>query len=207
MGIISNPLQRVLLSCGIIAALLYLGTDLLAGKLVKGYHIFVHSMSDLSAAGSSVRPLVLTLNLVAGVCLIAFSVGIWNAAGPAILPKIISVLITLNVLASLVSAIFFPNTLGERPVFATPGVLLMFISVLSFVLAMVFGAFAFPNWMRILSIIIPAIYILLAALRFITASLSPVKTEGLIGTQERTMVWGFLLWIVSLSIYLRNQLH
>jgi len=78
----------------------------------------------------------------------------------------------------------------------------MFLSVVCFVLAMVFGAVAFHGWMRILSIAIPAAYVLLAILRFATAAPAGAGTEVLIGTQERTMGYSFLLWAMALAIYL-----
>ena len=199
---IPNMLERILLSCGIIASLLYLGTDLLAGKLLKGYSFSVQSMSDLSAAGSPTRPLVVALTLVASAFMIAFGLGVWRAAEPAILPRIVAGLILGNAVAGLAASLFFPNRFGVRPEFATPGVLLMFISVLCFVLAMVFGAVAFHGWMRILSVAIPAAYILLAILRFATAASSVAGNAVLIGAQERTMAYGFLVWVASLAIYL-----
>jgi len=195
-------LQRIFLSCGILAALLSLGTDLLAGKLLQGYSFFTHSMSDLSAAGSPTRPLVVALTLLASAFMIAFGVGVWQAAGSAILPRIVAGLILGNALAGLAATLFFPNHFGVRPEFGTPGVLLMFTGVLCFVLAMVFGAAAFQGWLRILSAAIPAAYILLAILRFATAASSAGESVILIGAQERTMAYSFLAWILALAIYL-----
>jgi len=197
-----NLLQKVLLSCGVLAPLLYLGTDLLAGKLLKGYSFSSQSMSELGAAGSPTRPLVVGLTLVASVFMFAFGVGVWRVAGPAIMPRVVAGLIIGNAVAGLIANLFFPNQYGVRPEFGTPGVLLMFLSVLCFVLAMVFGAVAFHGWMRILSIAIPAAYVLLAILRFATAAPAGAGTEELIGTQERTMGYSFLLWEMALSIYL-----
>ena len=199
---IPNMVQKILLVCGILAPLLYLGTDLLAGKLLNGYSFSVQSMSELSAAGSSTRPLVVALTLVASAFMIAFGVGVWQAAGPAILPRIVAGLILGNAVAGLAATLFFPNRFGERPEFGTPGVLLMFLSVLCFVLAMVFGAAAFHGWMRILSIAIPATYVLLAILRFATAESSVAGATVLIGAQERTMAYSFLFWTMALAIYL-----
>ena len=195
-------LQRILLSCGIIAPLLTLGTDLLAGKLLKGYSFSAQSMSELGATGSPLRPLVVTLTLLASAFLIAFGVGVWRETAPAILPRIVAGLILGNAITGLVATIFFPNRFGVRPEFGTPGVLLMFLSVLCFVLAMIFGAAAFHGWMRILSIIIPAAFVLLAVLRFVTAASSAAGAAVLIGTQERTMAYSFLLWTMALAIYL-----
>ncbi len=79
----------------------------------------------------------------------------------------------------------------------------MFLSVLSFVLAFVLGAVAFGGWMRILSILLPAAYILLAVFRFATASSASGGSAGvLIGLQERTMAYSFLLWVMALAVYL-----
>lgn len=197
-----NMLQKFLFSCGILAPLLYLGTDLLAGKLLKGYSFSVQSMGELGATGSPTRTLVVILTLVASVFMIAFGVGIWRAVGPAILPRIVAGLVFGNVVTGLTSTLFFPNRFGVRPEFGTPGVLLMFFSVLCFVLAMIFGAAAFHGWMRILSIAIPAAYILLALLRFATTSSSVAGASILIGAQERTMAYSFLLWAMALAIYL-----
>lgn len=197
-----DMLQRLLLSCGILAPLLSLGTDVLAGKLNKGYSFAAQSMGELGVAGSPTRPLVVPLTLAASAFMIAFGLGVWRAAGPGMLPRILAALILGHALAGLAATLFFPNRFGVRPAFATPGVLLMFISVLCFVLAMVVGAAAFHGWMRILSAAIPAAYILLAVLRFATAAPSVAGAAVLIGAQERTMAYSFLLWTMALAIYL-----
>lgn len=199
---LSNLPQKILLSCGILAPLLYLGTDLLAGKLLKGYSFSAQSIGDLGAAGSPMRSLFVVLTLVSSAFMIAFGVGVWQTVSPAILPRIVAGLILGNVVTGLAATLFFPNPFGVRPDFGTPGVLLMFLSVLCFVLAMVIGAMAFHSWMRILSIAIPATYVLLAILRFATAASSFAGTTMLIGTQERTMSYSFLIWVTALAIYL-----
>lgn len=194
--------DKFLLSCGILASLLYLGTDLWAGKLLKGYSFSAQSMSELGAAGSPTRQLVVVLTFAAGAFLIVFGIGVWQTSASTILPRIVAGLIIGNAVAGLIATLFFPNRFGVRPEFGTPGVLLMFLSVLCFVLAMVFGAVAFHGWMRVLSIAIPVAYILLAILRFATAASSNLGTTVLIGTQERTMAYSFLVWVTALAVYL-----
>ena len=68
---------QAMLFCGILSPLLYLATDRLAGRLLNGYSFASQSMSELSAAGSPTRSLVLSLNLVAALLMIAFGVGGW----------------------------------------------------------------------------------------------------------------------------------
>jgi len=200
----TGSLQRILLTCGILAPLMYLGTDRLAGSLFKGYSFSARSMSDLGASGSPVRTLVIPLTLLAAVLMIAFGVGVWRAAGQELLPRIVSALVIINASAGWISTLLFPNRLGERPDFVSPGVLLMFLSVLCFFLAMLIGALAYSGWFRLLSIAIPAAYILLAVLRFATAS-SAGGDSVLIGSQERTMAYSFLLWVAALAINLFLQ--
>ncbi len=199
---LQGTLQKILLSCGILAPLLYLGTDLLTGKLLEGYSFFAQSMGELGAAGSPMRPLFLVLTLIASAFMIAFGIGVWQAAGLAVLPRTVAGLILGNVITTLIATLFFPNRFGVEPKFGTPGVLLMFLGVLCFVLAMIVGAVAFHGWMRLLSIIIPVSYVLLTILRLATAASSTSELVVSTGAQERTMAYSFLLWTMALAIYL-----
>lgn len=198
---------KILLSCGILAALFNIGKDVLAGMLLKGYSLTAQSMSELSATGSPTRPLSLSFTVLASIFMMAFSVGVWKAVGATTLLHIVAGFILGNAFFGLIATLFFPNRFGVQPEFGTPGVLLMFLSVLCFVLAMVFGAIALGGWMRILSITIPAAYILLAILRLITASSATSGADALIGIQERTMGYSFLVWVLCLAIHLLSQLN
>jgi len=201
-GDLSSFAQKLLVSCGIISSLLYLGTDWLAGRLLKGYSFTAQSISELSAAGSPTRSLVVSLTFVAGLLLIAFGIGVWKVTGQTLLPRIVSGLLIGNVLVGLIAIIFFPTRFGERPIFGSIGVVLMFFSVLFFILGMVVGAMAFSGWFRVLSIAIPSTYILLAILRFATVTTSSTgEVVSLIGAQERTMSYSFLFWVMALAIY------
>ena len=191
---------KFLLVSGILAPLVYLATDRIAGALLKGYSFSAGSMSELGAAGSPVRPLVVALSLISSALMIAFGIGAWQAAGSAILARLVAVFILGNTVFGLIATLFFPNHYGVRPEFATPEVLVMALSVLCSVLAIIFGALAFPGWFRVLSIAIPAAFVLLAILRFATASTSGATV--LIGVQERTMSYTFQAWTIALAIEL-----
>lgn len=196
-------LQRVLLSLGLLAPLVYLATDRVAGRLLKGYNFAAQSMSELTAAGSPTRTLVVSLNVVGTGLMIAFGVGVWQAAGLAVLPRIVAGLVIANAAGTLFATLFFPNTYGVRPVFASPGVLIMASSVLFSVLACLFGAFAYGGWFRTFSIAIPAAFVLLAVVRYATATTPTVVAAGpMIGSQERTMAYVFFAWIMALAVYL-----
>ena len=193
--------RQALLLCGILAPLLQMATDRLAGMRVAGYDFSAQSMSELSAAGSPVRSLVVTLGCLANLLMVAFGVGVWRAEGLTVLSRVVAVLVIGNAVFGVVATVFFPTRFGERPAFGSVGVILMFLSVLCFVLAMIVGAVAFGGWLRILSIGIPVGYIELALARFLTASAS-VQAASMVGVQERTMGFSYLIWIIALAVHL-----
>lgn len=196
-------LHKVLLTTGLLAPLLYFGADRLVGSLITGYSFSAQSMSDMSAIGSPQRNLAALLTVLACVFMTAFGVSLWLISEQALLIRVVSLLIVGNAILGLIATLFFPTHYGVRPNFVSAGVLIMFSSVLCFILAMVLGAVALKGWFRIFSIAIPAAYILFAIMRFITANNSSTgEAVSLIGAQERTMSYSYLLWVFVLSIYL-----
>ena len=194
---------QVLFLCGILAPLLHMGMDQLAGRLLQGYSFSAQSMSELSASGAPTRRLVVALSLPATVLMVAFGVGVWRAGGQALMPRIVAGLVIGNAVLGLIATAFFPTRFGERPAFGSTGVIIMFVSVMCFVLAMVFGAVAYGGWLRIVSAGIPVAYMLLTVLRLGTAaSGSPEGAGELMGIQERTMAYAYLLWVMALAVYL-----
>lgn len=196
-------LQVVLMTSGLLAPLFYLGTDRLVGSLITGYSFSAQSMSDVSAIGSPQRRLAVLLTVVACFIMNAFGVSLWLVSDQALLLRIVSTCIIGNAIFGLIATLFFPTHYGVRPNFVSAGVLIMFSSVLCFILAMVVGAVAIEGWFRIFSIAILAAFIFLASLRFATAKSSSTRERSsLIGAQERTMSYSYLLWVFVLSIYL-----
>lgn len=196
-------LQKLLLTSGLLAPLLYFGTDRLVGSLITGYSFSAQSMSDVSAIGSPQRSLAALLTILACIFMTIFGVSLWLVSPQVVLLRAVGILIIGNAIFGLIATLFFPTQYGVRPNFVSAGVLIMFSSVLCFLLAMVLGAVALKGWFRIFSIAIPASYILFAILRFATAkNSSPGEVVSLIGAQERTMSYSYLLWVFVLSIYL-----
>src|SRR5512147_1159059 len=128
-------LQKVLLTGGLLAPLLYFGTDRLIGSLITGYSFSAQSMSDVSAIGSPQRSLAVLLTIVWCVFMTAFGVGIWLVSEHVVLLRVVSMLIIGNAVFGLFASIFFPTHYGVRPNFLSAGVLIMFSSVLCFILA------------------------------------------------------------------------
>ena len=68
--------NKVLLMAGIAAAVVYVVGDLLSALLYDGYSYLDQAISELSAFGSPVRPLMVTVILIHDVLVVAFRVGV-----------------------------------------------------------------------------------------------------------------------------------
>src|ERR671915_2300933 len=105
----ASKLQKILLLCGILASLLYVATDILAGMLWEGYSFSSQAISELSAIGAPTRPLVVTLGLIYDVLLIAFGLCVWIiAAGQRHAPRLIGGLLVSIRVIGLIWVPLFP---------------------------------------------------------------------------------------------------
>ena len=197
-------MKKVLLVCGVLSSLLYVGTDILAGMLWKGYSFTDQAISELSAIGAPTRPLVAPLLIIYIVLLLAFGFGVWRSAG-----RIRALRVTggLWILIALIGIAWtpFPMHLGEPVSSLANTIHSIFagIQVVSTLLAIGFGAIAYRNWFRFYSI--GTILTLLAAgvvgfwLAATQGEIAPVRWFGVI---ERINVYGYLLWVAVLAVVL-----
>ena len=68
---------------GIAAVGVYVIGDLLSALLYNGYSYLDQAISELSAFGSPVRPLMVPVILIHGLLVLAFGVGVLRASSPA----------------------------------------------------------------------------------------------------------------------------
>ncbi len=202
-GELPNTIQKVLLACGILASLLYVGTDIFAGLSKKGYRFDSQSGSVLSAFGTTTRPFVLPLMLIAYVLLIAFTAGAWSFADRNLAMRVMASLLAGYAVFSMVVVAFFPAHLDEavNNRANSMNVIISAVSVLLFLLAMGFGAFANRDWFRYYSIGTLLVFLVLAIFR-LSGVIHVPSGQSLVGVQERTMMYGELLWLMLQSIVL-----
>jgi hypothetical protein len=207
MRLIANPsdtVQRVLLLCGVLSPLLRVATDVIAGRLWRGYNFTSRSISDLSAIGAPTRSLVIPLEIMSLVLSILFAIGIWLFARDNTLLRITAAMLIASGVFSLIGT-FFPVQLAEGMTTSAnkTNTIIIGISVLFLVLAMAFGAAAFKGWFRIFSIGLFVVFLV----EDVWATWGKPFTLGgergpLVGVQERTMLWGYLLWTAVLAVKL-----
>ena len=76
-----KSVRKVLLICGILSSLLYVGTDILGGILYAGYSFTSQAISELFAIGAPTSGLVVPLFTVYSLFLLAFAFGVWVSSG------------------------------------------------------------------------------------------------------------------------------
>jgi hypothetical membrane protein len=74
--------RKVLLVCGILSSLLYVGIDILAAMQWEGYSYTSQAFSELTAIEAPTRPLMVFGNAIPySLLVMAFAVGVWASAG------------------------------------------------------------------------------------------------------------------------------
>jgi hypothetical protein len=206
----ASALRMVLLICGIVSSLLYVGTDIIAGTLYAGYSFSSQAVSELFAIGAPTSGLVVPLFTLYSGLLVAFALGVWKsaaiAAGRNRALRIMALMIIGSAVNSLVLWNFFPMHMrGFEPTFTDTmhGIL----AINPFLLVpLVLGVIAFQNWFRFYSIGTILMVIVLATLGFMYApqvfTNQPTPWLGLI---ERIGIYGHLLWTAVLAIVLLRE--
>ncbi len=210
----ARMLRNLLLICGILASLLYVGTDILAGMLWEGYSFTHQAISELSAIGAPTRPLVVPLDLAYDVLVIAFGLGVWGYSRKRALRFVGGLLVGMGAVG-LVQVSFFPMHLRGAEVTFTDIMhgILAGVHVLLFLLAMGFGATAYGKRFRLYSIGTLLTLIVLGAVSGFMAG-AQITVQGFttppqwFGAIERITIYGSTLWVVVLAIVLlRARAH
>ena len=198
-------IQKVLLACGILFALLYAGTDIAAGLLSKGYRFDSQSASLLSAFGAATRPYVLPLNITADILLIAFALGVWFSADRNWILRLMASLLAANALFSLLAVAFFPLHPGEpaNSPANTMNLIPMAAGMVTFLLAIGFGAAGNHGWFRTFSIGVLVAFLVLTILGlYVFPRMAAGQPVSRVGIQERTMFYTELIWLALQAVVL-----
>jgi hypothetical protein len=198
-------LQKALLICGILYALLTFGTDIVAGLLTKGYRFDTQTANTFGGVGTATRPVVLPITIVEGLLLIAFAIGVWFAVGQNWALRLMACLLVVNAILTMLAVAFFPfqpAEPGEAPV-NRANLILLATSVALFLLAVILGAVGNHNWFRWFSVGILLLFVLGALLSiFMYKFVSAPGSGTSVGIQERTMIYAEMLWLALQALVL-----
>lgn len=198
--------RKVLLTCGILSSLLYIAINILGAMQWEGYSSTSQTFSELIAIDAPSRPIAVLLSILYSMLIYAFGLGVWQSAGQKRALRITACLIVGKEILGLVATLFAPihmrgveGTLSD----VMHGVLTFVGVLLCMFPAMAFGAAAFGKKFRIYSVGTMLVFLVCGVL----ASLDQPRLVANLptpwmGVWERINIFGYMLWIVVLTIVL-----
>jgi hypothetical protein len=201
-------LRKVLLVCGLLASLLYVGATLVGALQWNDYDWITRSVSELFALDAPSRPLVATAFLVYGVLMIAFGVGVWMSAGHKRTLRILGGLLIAYALVGLPGPLFFSmHTMvrgGGVQAMQPSDVLHIILTaalVLLILLSIGVGATAFGTPFCLYSIGTLLVVLVCGALAGLQGgNMAANLPTPWLGVEERLNIFGYMLWVVVLAI-------
>lgn len=201
--------RTILLSCGILAALLYVAMLVFVPAGWPGYSSASQTVSELSAIGAPTRPLWVALGAVYTLLVVAFGLGIWESSGDSRPLRVVGV----AMIACGVLGLFWPPMHLREVVAAGGGTLtdrlhIVWTMVSGFLtlLGMGFAAAAFGWRFRGYSIVT---IVLLVAFGVLTSVDAPRLEANLptpwMGVWERLNIAVWMLWLAVLAIALLHR--
>jgi hypothetical protein len=201
-------LRRILLVCGIASSVLYVAVDVLGSLRYPGYRYTEQQFSELTAAGSPVRPLMIALSVIPYTLLVAaFAVGVWISARPKRAGRITGAMLLGYAAFGMVGGWFTPmNTrealaAGERGLRNAMHIPMTAVMSLFMLLAMGFGATLLGKRFRYYSYATIAILVVFGVLTSLQAG-KMVANEPTpwMGLTERINIYATMLWVAMLAI-------
>ncbi len=198
--------RKALLVCGMLASLIWMGTDIVAALRYEGYNYPFDPISGLSTLDSPVRSLASSLVILYAVLKIPFAAGVWMIAGRKRALRIVAIFLMASGFIDL-AASFFPWNPGEDLRTLTNmmhSILAGGLTGLLFLLAIGIGASADGAWFRFYSYGTLLVIIVSGG---IMALLNNIQIEGSLpppwfGLMERINAYGFMLWMLALAAIL-----
>jgi hypothetical protein len=196
---------KVLLGCGVLSSVLYIGAEWYAWTLFPGYSPISHAFSELLAEGAPTRAFMVTVSGAPYNLLVAaLGVGVWMS-GPKRATRIAAVLLMLYALTSyLGGTVFQMDPRGtEGSVRTMNHERATAVMVVSMLLTMTFGSFMHGKWFRLYSLGTLVTVLLFSALACQQAALlSANEPAPWLGVIERVAIYAWMLWVAVLSLSL-----
>jgi hypothetical protein len=200
--------RRILLGCGIASSVLYIAVDVLGTLRYPGYRYTEQQFSELTAAGSPVRPFMVGLSVIPYTLLVAaFAVGVWISTRPKRAGRITGSMLLGYAAFGMVGGWFTPmNTrealaAGERGLRNAMHIPMTAVMSLFMLLAMGFGATLLGKRFRYYSYATIAILIVFGVLTSLQAGkMVADEPTPLMGLTERINIYATMLWVTVLAI-------
>lgn len=199
--------RDILLVCGILSSLLYVGADIVAAISWHSYSYTSQSISELFAIGSPTRRIFAFIPY--SPLVIAFGIGVcWSAGGRRALRTTGILLIAYGVVSQVGS--FFPMHLrgSTGSVTDTMHIVLTIALVLLMFLFIGLGAIALGKGFRFYSVATILTLLVFGALAGMQGPRVAVNLPTpWLGITERVNVYSAMLWVLVLAVVLLREKH
>lgn len=196
-----------LLVCGIVAPLLYIGSDIAAAARFAGYSYADQTISELMAIGAPTRPFLITLFVPWNLLVMAFGAGAWASAGQKRAQRVAGILLLAYGCVSL-AGLFSPMHLRGGAGSATDVMhILLTMGIVLFALLYIgFGAFTSGKWFRLYSIVTIVIMLVFGGLAGSEgARIAANLPTPWVGVFERVSVYSSMLWMLAFALMLLRR--
>jgi hypothetical membrane protein len=197
---------RGLLNAGIAAVIVYAVGDLVSGSLYEGYSFRDQAISELSAFGSPVRPLMVAVIVLHDLLLVAFGVGVWRAADRRSLRWVGGLFMAVGISGLPTHTVFAMSSRWLEPGFNdTMHQVFTAVFLLLVVPAIILAAVAYRGRFRTYSIVTLVILMVFGmAASFAIRGIEENATAWA-GGFERVNAYAYLVWLVVLAITVRRR--
>jgi hypothetical protein len=198
--------RTALLTCGILAGVLYVAMTLFVGLLWDDYSVADQTISELSAIDAPTRPLWMVLGTVYTVLIIAFGWVVWTTAPPNRAQRVVGMLLMIHAAFG-----YFWPPMHQRAVLAASGptwtdtlhIAWTIVTGILFLFETGFGAAVFGRRFRVYSIATMVIVLASAAMTgTYTSALQADLPTPWVGLWERVSSTAYMLWIAVLAVVL-----
>lgn len=204
-----RTVKKSLLLAGVAAVVVYAIGDLLSALLYDGYSYLDQAISELSAFGSPVRPLMVTVILIHNVLLLAFGIGLLRVARRRSVWWIGALQIAEFVLVGIATHTFWAMSSRDMATGFndTMHITLSAVFSLLVVAMMILSAVAYPGWFRLYSLATMVVVVGFGmgsglAMRGIEQNDTPWA-----GGFERINAYAYFAWLVVLAVMvIRHEL-
>jgi hypothetical membrane protein len=197
----TSATNKVLLMAGIAAVVVYVIGDLLSGLLYDGYSYRDQAISELSAFGSPIRPLMVTVILIHGALLLAFGIGVLRASGRKSLSWVGGLLIAISVVGFPTHTVWAMSSRDMETGFNdTMHIILSAVFSALVIAAMALSAVAYRGWFRLYALATIAVVVGFGmASAFAIQGIEQNDTPWA-GGFERINAYAYFAWLIVLAV-------
>ena len=192
---------RLLLLCGMLSSMVYLGADIISGASWEGYSYSSQAISELMAAGAASRFVAVPFFIIYDMLVIVFGSSLFALPAQKNLRLAGGLIIGVGVTGLITTTCFPMHLRSEDPTFSdTMHIILTGLTTVLVMLAVSTAATAFGKGFKYYSIFTIIIMLVFGALAGLDVpKIAAGQPTPWLGITERITIGAYLLWIAVLS--------